>query len=91
MPSDKDKNKGKVWNVLCVGIGGQGVLTVSEIVAQAAFLAGCDVKKSEVHGMSQRGGSVTSSVRFGPDVKAPLISAIVCSRETWYLARDRSM
>jgi len=62
-------------NVLCVGIGGQGVLTVSEVLAQAAFEAGYDVKKSEVHGMSQRGGSVTSSIRFGEKVHAPLIGS----------------
>ena len=68
-------SSGVVTNVLCVGIGGQGVLTVSEVLAQAAFLAGCDVKKSEVHGMSQRGGSVTSAVRFGARVHAPLVSA----------------
>jgi indolepyruvate ferredoxin oxidoreductase beta subunit len=63
----------RVQNVLCVGIGGQGVLTVSEVLVQAAFIAGYDVKKSEVHGMSQRGGSVTSAVRFGQKVFAPLI------------------
>ncbi len=63
----------KATNVMCVGIGGQGVLTVSEILSLAAFEAGFDVKKSEVHGMSQRGGSVTSSVRFGRDVPSCLI------------------
>lgn len=62
-----------VKNVLCVGIGGQGVLTVSEVLAQAAFESGYDVKKSEIHGMSQRGGSVTSAIRFGGKVHAPLI------------------
>jgi indolepyruvate ferredoxin oxidoreductase beta subunit len=71
----KTKCIGGVTNVLCVGIGGQGVLTVSEVLAQAAFLAGYDVKKNEVHGMSQRGGSVTSAVRFGARVHAPLVSA----------------
>jgi indolepyruvate ferredoxin oxidoreductase beta subunit len=71
----KTRSNGGVTNVLCVGIGGQGVLTVSEVLAQAAFLAGYDVKKNEVHGMSQRGGSVTSAVRFGARVHAPLVSA----------------
>lgn len=60
-------------DVFLVGIGGQGVLLASEIVAQTALSAGYDVKKSEVHGMSQRGGSVTSCVRFGKKVHSPLI------------------
>jgi len=55
------------------GIGGQGVLLASEIIGQAALSAGYDVKKSEVHGMSQRGGSVTSCVRLGSKVYSPLI------------------
>ena len=54
-----------VTNVVIAGLGGQGVLKASDILAEAAFRAGFDVKKSEVHGMSQRGGSVTSDVRFG--------------------------
>lgn len=60
-------------DVFLVGIGGQGVLLASEIVAKAALSAGYDVKKSEVHGMSQRGGSVTSCVRLGKKVHSPLI------------------
>jgi len=66
-------DSGRVVNVLCVGLGGQGVLLASEILARAALLAGLEVKKSEVHGMSQRGGGVTSHVRFGPAVFSPLI------------------
>lgn len=62
----------KVTSVLLVGIGGQGVLKASDILARAAFLAGSDVKKSEIHGMSQRGGGVTSTVRFGDKVHSPL-------------------
>ena len=61
-----------VTNVLFVGIGGQGVLKASDVLARAAFLAGLDVKKSEIHGMSQRGGGVTSTVRFGRKVHSPL-------------------
>lgn len=64
-----------VVNVVIAGLGGQGVLTASDIVAAAAFLAGLDVKKSEVHGMSQRGGSVSSDVRFGTGVLSPMIPA----------------
>lgn len=62
-------------NILIVGVGGQGVLLASEILSEAARLAGLDAKKSEVHGMSQRGGVVTSHVRFGKKVFSPLIPA----------------
>ncbi len=60
-------------NVLIVGVGGQGVLLASEVLSEAAMLAGMDVKKSEVHGMSQRGGVVSSHVKFGPKVYSPII------------------
>lgn len=60
-------------NVLIVGVGGQGVILASNILCEVALRAGFDVKKSEVHGMSQRGGSVTSHVRFGEVVNSPLI------------------
>lgn len=63
----------RVWNVLLVGVGGQGVVLASDILAAAALEAGWDVKKSEIHGMSQRGGSVFSHVRFGPTVHSPTI------------------
>lgn len=63
----------RVTNVILAGLGGQGVLKASDILAEAAFLAGLDVKKAEVHGMSQRGGSVTSDVRFGPRVHSPMV------------------
>jgi indolepyruvate ferredoxin oxidoreductase beta subunit len=62
-----------VTNVVFAGLGGQGVLKASDILADAAFRAGWDVKKSEVHGMSQRGGSVTSDVRFGSQVFSPMV------------------
>lgn len=60
-------------DVLVVGTGGQGVLTASEILAEAAIAKGWDVKKTEVAGMAQRGGTVTSHLRFGPRVLAPAI------------------
>lgn len=63
----------KTTNIVVAGLGGHGVLKASDIVAQAAFLAGFDVKKSELHGMSQRGGSVSSDVRFGAGVYSPMI------------------
>ena len=62
-------------NIVFAGLGGQGVLRASDITAEAAFLTGFDVKKAEVHGMSQRGGSVSSDVRFGSDIKSPMIPA----------------
>ncbi len=63
----------KVTNVVVAGLGGQGVIKASDILAQAAFEAGLDVKKSEIHGMSQRGGSVASDVRFGEEVFSPMV------------------
>lgn len=65
----------KTVNVLIVGVGGQGIVLAGEILAQAALEDGLDVKKSEIHGMSQRGGSVTSHVRFGERVFSPVIPA----------------
>ncbi|MFB3785085.1 MAG: indolepyruvate oxidoreductase subunit beta [bacterium] len=62
-----------VINVVVAGLGGQGVIKASDILADAVFRAGYDVKKAEVHGMSQRGGSVNSDVRFGPRVFSPMI------------------
>ncbi len=61
------------FNVSLVGVGGQGTLLTSDILALAAMHAGFDVKKSEIHGMSQRGGSVISQVRFGRKVFSPII------------------
>jgi len=62
-----------VTNVVLAGLGGQGVIKASDILADAALRAGFDVKKAEVHGMSQRGGSVTSDVRFGAKVLSPMV------------------
>lgn len=63
----------KVTNIVIAGLGGQGVLKASDIIADLALGAGLDVKKSELHGMSQRGGSVTSDVRFGREVFSPMV------------------
>ncbi len=60
-------------NVVFAGIGGQGVILASDLLTVAAFRSGFDVKKSELHGMSQRGGSVSSDVRFGTKVWSPMI------------------
>ncbi len=60
--------------MLLAGVGGQGVVLASMIVADALLRAGHDVKQSEVHGMAQRGGSVFSHIRWGPSVDSPLVS-----------------
>lgn len=64
---------GRVVNVVVAGLGGQGAIKASDILADAACRAGHDVKKAEIHGMSQRGGSVTSDVRFGEKVHSPMV------------------
>lgn len=63
----------KNGNIHFCGVGGQGILLASEITAYALLAAGLDVKKSEVHGMAQRGGSVEAHLRFGKKVYSPLI------------------
>ena len=65
----------KVTNVKFAGLGGQGILTCTDILGRVVFDRGDDVKKAEVHGMSQRGGSITSDLRFGDKVLSPMISA----------------
>ena len=62
-----------VINIKIAGLGGMGVLSASYVLAEAVFAAGFDVKKAEVHGMSQRGGSVASDIRFGSRVLSPMI------------------
>ena len=63
----------RTTGVLLVGVGGQGIILASDVLAQVAMEAGLDAKKSEVHGMSQRGGTVSSHVRFGEKVWSPMI------------------
>ena len=60
-------------DIFMAGVGGQGALLASEVLGEAFLSLGCDVKKSEVHGMAQRGGAVTTHLRFGPKVYSPLI------------------
>ena len=62
-----------ITNILVVGIGGQGVMTAAEMLARTALNQGYDVKKTEVAGMAQRGGVVSSHVRFGPKIYSPQI------------------
>lgn len=61
-------------NILLVGVGGQGTLLVSKILSEGLMEAGYDVKMSEIHGMSQRGGSVSTHIKFGKKVNSPVIS-----------------
>ena len=86
-------------SVVLSGVGGQGILQASEIVAQAAVVAGYDVKTNEVHGMAQRGGSVIAQIRYGKEVFSPLVpkhtakvlgslERIECLRYIDYLADD---
>lgn len=63
----------KTKNILLVGVGGQGTILASKVLSEGLMRAGCDVKMSEIHGMSQRGGSVTTHVRFGEKVYSPVI------------------
>ncbi|MEL7562292.1 indolepyruvate oxidoreductase subunit beta [Dehalogenimonas sp. 4OHTPN] len=65
----------KTQNILIVGVGGQGVVLASNLLAEAALSAGYDVKKTDTLGMAQRGGSVVSHLRFGEQVASPLIAA----------------
>ncbi|MFA7231736.1 MAG: indolepyruvate oxidoreductase subunit beta [Victivallaceae bacterium] len=65
--------KDKITNILMIGVGGQGTVLSSNILSLAAMFDGHDVKKNEIHGMSQRGGSVFSHVRFGKKVYSPVI------------------
>lgn len=65
-----DKN----FNIIIAGAGGQGLITLLQIIIAAAFLEGKDVKTSELHGLSQRGGSVETHIRIGKKVYSPLIS-----------------
>lgn len=71
---EKLSNKPENLNMLLVGVGGQGTILASNILAELGIKLGYDVKKAEVHGMSQRGGSVISHVRWGLEVFSPIIA-----------------
>ncbi len=66
----------KKGNILFSGVGGQGILLASEVTVYSLLAAGYDAKKSEVHGMAQRGGSVTAQLRYGKKVYSRAISPI---------------
>jgi indolepyruvate ferredoxin oxidoreductase beta subunit len=74
MSQKERQTKNETKSIVLVGVGGQGILLASEILAQAAMLEGYEVKTNEVHGMAQRGGSVVAQVRYGPVVYSPLVA-----------------
>lgn len=63
----------QIFNIVIAGVGGQGVLMASKVLAESALASDMDVKQNEVHGMAQRGGSVISFVRFGEQVASPIV------------------
>jgi indolepyruvate ferredoxin oxidoreductase beta subunit len=67
-------NESSIMSVLFTGVGGQGIILTTNVLAEAAMLEGYDVKVSEVHGMAQRGGSVVGSVRLGSKVYSPIVN-----------------
>lgn len=71
---EKSLKKGQILSVLFTGVGGQGIILATTVLAKAAIKSGFDVKVSEVHGMAQRGGSVEGSVRIGKEVFSPIIN-----------------
>ena len=62
------------FNIVIVGTGGQGLITLLQIIAEASLASGLDVKTSELHGLSQRGGSVEVHIRFGQDIYSPMVA-----------------
>jgi len=76
----------KTFNIIISGTGGQGLITLTQIIAEAALIEGLDVKTSELHGLSQRGGAVETHIRFGKKVYSPLVSSgsadLILSLET---------
>lgn len=66
-------SKNKEFNIIICGTGGQGIITLQKILVEAARLSGFDVKSSELHGLSQRGGSVESHIRFGKKIFSPTV------------------
>lgn len=69
MPKNLEK-----FNIVIVGTGGQGLITLLQIIAEAALFEGYEVRTSELHGLSQRGGSVEVHIRFGQKIYSPLVS-----------------
>ncbi len=68
-------NTSNTVNIAIAGVGGQGVLTLAEILAKAALAANHNVRVGEIHGMAQRGGHVVCTVRIGKDVRGPIVDS----------------
>ena len=66
--------KKDTYNIIITGVGGQGLITLLQVIGQAALQEGYDVKTSELHGLSQRGGSVSVHIRFGRQIFSPIIA-----------------
>ena len=64
----------KNFNIIITGVGGQGLITLLSVIDEAAFVEGYDIKSSELHGLSQRGGSVEAHIRFGEKINSPMVS-----------------
>src|ERR1035437_3900834 len=64
----------KNFNIILTGVGGQGIITLLQVIDEAAFIQGYDVRSSELHGLSQRGGSVEAHIKFGKRVYSPMVS-----------------
>jgi len=71
----KTEKNNRVFNCVIVGTGGQGLITLLEVLSDAAIKSGLDAKTSELHGLSQRGGSVEVHIKFGKKVFSPLVEA----------------
>ncbi len=67
------KKTNQQFNIVLSGVGGQGLITLGNIISEAGFLEGKEVKMSELHGLSQRGGSIVAQVRIGKNIFSPLI------------------
>lgn len=65
--------RNKPFNIIIAGTGGQGLITLLQVIAQAAMIQGLDVKTAELHGLSQRGGSINTHIRMGKEVYSPLV------------------
>lgn len=64
----------KTFNIILAGVGGQGIVTLLSVIDESAFVEGYDIRSSELHGLSQRGGSVEAHVRFGKKVYSPMVA-----------------
>jgi len=73
LPPKKMPKKMNNFNMVIAGVGGQGLITITQIIAEAAQAEGYEIRTSELHGLSQRGGSVETHVRFGGEVYSPLV------------------